>query len=390
MSQNNINTKKIYLEIPGRIHSLYFNLINYPPDGYAFICRYNLWDSLSEKMARNKLFDLMRIQFNKIIPVNIVKSILESGKSTPYNSKLTYSAGHLIFRNEPWLVDLEFVTQLSGYNKLHFKKFKNRIAESLSSKLCKKILPWTNMGAKTIQLAFDDQEILHKIETVHLAVPPKNFIKKFNDEKVKLLFVSSQNFPHDFEIKGGREVLEAFSKVVKSYDNVELTVRSYVPSKLRKRFGSIKNLKIIDSVIPWQQLEQEFKTSDIFLFPSHNTPGLAILDAMSYELPVITTDLWANSEMIQNGRNGILIPPSKEICYFEDDLIPKWGDPGFLEIIRNYSIDVDPLVSALCKLIDNPELRRRMGKEGRKDIEMGEFSIMQRNIRLKKIFDAIE
>ena len=163
-----------------------------------------------------------------------------------------------------------------------------------------------------------------------------------------------------------------------------------MPSKLRKRFGSIKNLKIIDSVIPWQQLEQEFKTSDIFLFPSHNTPGLAILDAMSYELPVITTDLWANSEMIQNSRNGILIPPSKEICYFEDDLIPKWGDPGFLEIIRNYSIDVDPLVSALCKLIDNPELRRRMGKEGRKDIEMGEFSIMQRNIRLKKIFDAIE
>jgi glycosyltransferase involved in cell wall biosynthesis len=250
-------------------------------------------------------------------------------------------------------------------------------------------MPWTDAGKKTIFLTIKNKEILDKVETVHLAVHRKNFVKLYNKDKIKLLFVGSANIPKDFDIKGGKEVLGAFSQLNEKYDNLELVVRSYVPRHIKAKYEKMKNIKIIEKIIPWNELEEEFKSADIFLFPSHNTPGVVILDAMSYELPVITTDVWGNPELVKDGETGFIIKKSDKIPYYVENFIPNWSARESLKIIKSVTDPtvVDELVAKTSLLIENEQLRKRMGTAGREEIETGKYSIEKRNEKLKMIFD---
>ena len=382
--------KKIYLDVAGKTHSLYNETINYPPEGYEFISEPVSWDKTSRVISNiGFIYSFQKNALNKLSPVNLAKAYLDRFKKIPSDADLTYSSGHLIFRKEPWVVDLEYVTHLAGYSYRHFRRYQRIIEKVLRSENCKKIMPWTDAGNKTISLTIKDKEILNKVETMYLSVHKKNFIKQYNKDKIKLLFVGSANIPKDFEIKGGKEVLEAFSKLNEKHDNLELVIRSYVPQRIKQKYEKLKNIKIIDEIIPWEQLEQEFKSSDIFLFPSYHTPALAILDAMSYELPVITTDVWANPELVNDGKTGFVIKKSDMIQYYTENFIPNWSAPESLKTIKKMTDPqvVKELVEKTSILVEDENLRRKMGKAGRQEIESGRFSIEKRNEKLKRIFD---
>ena len=116
-----------------------------------------------------------------------------------------------------------------------------------------------------------------------------------------------------------------------------------------------------------------------------------LLDAMSYELPVVTTDIWANSEIIEDGKTGFLIQKSKKIKYFDENFIPQWSLPQTLKIIKK-NIDpqtINQIIEVTAKLIENSNLRRKLGYAARLEIEKGKFSIENRNKQLKEIFDKI-
>jgi len=382
--------KRIYLDFHGKQHSLYINLINYPPEGYEFVSNATPLSKFT-KLASSISFvpKLMMNSINRIIPISILKPYLERNSKLPSDIKLIYSSGHVIFKEISWVVDLEFVTHLGGYDFRLFNRYKRTIKKALESENCKKIMPWTDAGKKTIFLTINNKEILDKVETVHLAVHKKNFAKQYNKDKIKILFVGSQNLPKDFDIKGGKEVFETFNILNKQYNNLELAVRSYVPKNLKTKYSKFKNVKIIDQIVPWSVLGEEFKSADIFLFPAHNTPGLAILDALSYELPVITTDVWANPELVKDGETGFIIKKSDKIQYYIENFIPNWSAPESLKIIKetiNPKV-VNELVEKTSILIEDESLRRRMGKAGRQEIESGTFSIEKRNAKLERIFD---
>lgn len=385
--------RKIYLDIAGRMHSLYKNLVLYPPEGYEFITQNASWDKVSATAARTKaLYSFQQKVLSKVLPVNLVKAYLEKGKGLPENTDLTYATGHLVFRKESWMIDLEFVTQLAGYSVRHFKRYRKLIEKTLATEYCKKIICWTEAGKKTVLGNMNCDGFAHKVETVPLAVTKKNFVKDYeNDGKVKLLFVGSANIPGEFEYKGGKEVLEAFTLLLPKYPNLELTIRSDVPKELKVKYEGLDNLRLIEGIIPWEQLEHEFKSADIFLFPTHSTPGLAILDAMSYELPVITTDVWANSEMVKDGETGFVIRKSEKVSYYIENFIPIWNyTPGsrFMKTIKMVDPNVvQELVEKTSILIENEDLKKRMGRAGRWEIENGKFSIEERNKKLKRIFD---
>jgi glycosyltransferase involved in cell wall biosynthesis len=384
---------KIYLDIVGKKHSMYDELVRYPPDGYEVLENHDLhFDTIYKKIIKiDALYSIQKNIISNFLPVNLYKAWLDKSKKLPDDICLTYSSGHLIFRNEPWIVDLEYILHLSGYSFFHFRNYQSLIEKKLKSKNCKKIIPWTYAGAKSISILIKDKEILEKIQPVHLAVHKKNFLKNFKCDKIRFLFVTSINIPKDFDMKGGKEVIQAFIQLYKQYDNLELIIRSYVPQEIKNKYKNEPNITFIETILPWSDLENLFKLSDIFLFPSHHTPGLVILDAMSYELPIITTDLWATPEMVIDGENGFLIEKSKKINYYLYSCIPNWGSRANLKIIRNFTDPnvVAELAEKMKILIENEKLRRSMGKTGREIIEHGEFSIDKRNNALKKIFDDI-
>jgi len=385
--------KKVYLDVAGRRHSLYKELVLYPPSGYRFITQDTSWDKAFSAVSRANIFySFQEKVLSKLIPVNLVKASLERFKKLPQGTDLTYATGHLVFRKEPWVVDLEFVTQLAGYNLKHFKRHRRFIERNLASEYCKKIICWTEAGKKSVLANMDCRGFEDKVEVVPLAVHTKNFIKDYSDKgNIKLLFVGSANIPGEFEYKGGNEVLEAFLLLREKYPNLELVIRSDIPRHIKAKYTGLDNLRLIEGIIPWEQLEQEFKSADLFLFPSHSTPGLAILDAMGYELPVITTDVWANAELVSDGKTGFVVRKSEGVSYYVENFIPNWDyHPGSKFVKSIEATDpkvVEELVEKVSLLVESKELRRRMGRAGRWEIENGKFSLEKRNEKLKRIFD---
>lgn len=87
------------------------------------------------------------------------------------------------------------------------------------------------------------------------------------------------------------------------------------------------------------ELEEYYESSDIFVLPSEwEGLGLVILEAMSYGLPVVATFTGAIPEIIENGKDGILVEPGNS----------------------------RELAGAVKKLIDDRELCSRIGANGRR------------------------
>ena len=102
-----------------------------------------------------------------------------------------------------------------------------------------------------------------------------------------------------------------------------------------------------------------YKSADIFVFPSYNeTFGLVLAEAMEYELPCVTTKEGGMAILVEDGYNGFLIEKANS----------------------------KQLADRLAKLINNSELRERMGKAGFEKFNR-EFSIDKFELNLSNCID---
>lgn len=92
---------------------------------------------------------------------------------------------------------------------------------------------------------------------------------------------------------------------------------------------------------------EEYRKSDIFVFPSLNEAfPLVNLEAMEFKLPIVASDVGGVTAEVQDGVNGF-------IC-----------EPG----------NTDAFVESISKLLDDSDLRKRMGEMGYKKF-LDEFTI---------------
>jgi glycosyltransferase involved in cell wall biosynthesis len=86
-----------------------------------------------------------------------------------------------------------------------------------------------------------------------------------------------------------------------------------------------------------------FSMSDIYILPSYNEGlPISVLEAMSYGLPIISTNVGGIPEIVEDGVNGLLI------------------EPGNLKQIEE----------AIDKLIEGKELRKSMGEKGKEKVSV--------------------
>lgn len=381
--------KRIYLEPGWQLPVSYDELVANPPDGYRFF----VWEGPLDPAIRwgAKLTFVRRVVIAWMhevgVPVNLLKSLADRFRPPVRGSHLTYAVNHLVLRPERWILDLncELPAILVGPER-RFDWYRGLTQRALESDYCRKIFARVEAGRRSLLAAFGEK-VAKKTDVVYWSVPRKRFSKSHTNEKVKLLFVGSVNIPGEFELKGGREAVEAYLLLRKTHDNLEMVVRSDMPTSFKRRYNGIPGLRIIDRVTPWENLEWEYQTADIFIQPGHVTPGMVFLEAMSYELPVITTDVWGNGEMVKDGETGFLVPKSGLAPDFEGDRLYA-RSRRFERALKN----VDPqMVRALAEklsiLVENPGLRQRMGRAGRAEIEGGMFSTARRNQKLRQILD---
>jgi glycosyltransferase involved in cell wall biosynthesis len=382
--------KTIYLEPPWKPLLWSDILVTHPPQGYRFVAPQDAEQRLFQLAAKRDISYLFQRWVAGRMPVGLVKAYLEKFKPIPREANLTYAITHLVLRKEPWVLDMgNEVPHLLAGTEAHLDKYKGTVKRALASPYCKKIIFWVETGREGF-LSQVGQELEGKTEVVYGAVPPRRFTKRQHGDKVKLLFVNSGNIntARHFYAKGGREVVEAFVALAQRHSNLELVIRSGMPRGLKDKCCRIPSVRVIDKPVPWAELEREWKTADIFVLPNHcNTPAMAFLDAMSYELPIVTGDIWANHEIVADGRTGFLVPHSRVAEYADGPLL-SLGSAEFKRVLDATDPDMlQGLVEKLSILIENPELRRQMGSVGRWEAEHGKFSLEKRNEKLKGILD---
>jgi glycosyltransferase involved in cell wall biosynthesis len=81
---------------------------------------------------------------------------------------------------------------------------------------------------------------------------------------------------------------------------------------IRDFFGSkLASTVIVRPVVPSDQMQELLCEHDVFLFPSL-MEGLpcVLMEAMATGMPVITTETCGMTDVVENGFNGLLIPPA--------------------------------------------------------------------------------
>ncbi|MEM2117721.1 MAG: glycosyltransferase family 4 protein [Candidatus Bathyarchaeia archaeon] len=397
--------KTVYLKGRSRggpIHSIYKELIRYPPEGYTILTKQNQSKGQQSSSDLNRKQQLMYKIDRKLQDISLIKNVWYEIKTLSYlcikkaerphallklDANLIYCSQQLNFAKIPWIVDLEFANALVNYGDIRLAR---RIVQKvLALEYCKRILPWSEWAKRTLYRSLDCSALGDKIETLHFAISPKRFVKKKTGDKLRILFVGSTNLFNflNFEWKGGFEVMEAFQKLSKKYDELELVIRAWVPPEIIERYSGNPNIKILYSRLTEEMLANLYESSDIFLFPSHMNLGMVVLEAMSYELPVVTLNLYDNAEAVKDMKTGVLIQPPP-LPYYTWNGAPNHFNRELLFGIRHHrQWLVKQIVEKTSLLIEDDSLRRRIGREARHLIEEGEFSIKKRNEKLKRIFD---
>jgi glycosyltransferase involved in cell wall biosynthesis len=86
-----------------------------------------------------------------------------------------------------------------------------------------------------------------------------------------------------------------------------------VPSEEIQRFfgNELANQVVVRPVVGSERVQELYAEHDVFLFPSlmEGLPSV-LLEAMATGMPVITTETCGMPDVVENGYNGILIPPA--------------------------------------------------------------------------------
>lgn len=156
------------------------------------------------------------------------------------------------------------------------------------------------------------------------------------------------------ERKGCYDIPHIVKKVVDKFPNVKFVLAGSGSEEDEKKIKKLimeNNVKSNVQFPGWVRGNQKndlLLNADIFLLPSYSEGmPMAILDAMGYGLPIISTDVGGISEIVHYGENGYIFAPgniqgfSNAIITLLDDkdLMKKMGQKS-LEIIKDgFSLD---------------------------------------------------
>lgn len=256
----------------------------------------------------------------------------------------------------------------------------------------KGLLFWSEAGLDTMYSYghVTDSNIIKKSHVVYPAIrtAPIHHINYTNSDSIRILFNGN------FFIKGGANVVDVFESLQKDFPNIELrlccdinidfhtddeTLRQYYLSKIANNksinMGRVSREEFVNNILP---------NTDIYLLPTYGDAfGFAVLEAMSYGIPVVSTNYMAIPEMIEHGNSGYMVDIGSYDCpsLFKGCYVKKLP-AVFKEDVNNQ------LTPYMAKLIQSPDLRKKLGSRGI-DICREKFSFSARRDRMSEIYQSM-
>lgn len=157
------------------------------------------------------------------------------------------------------------------------------------------------------------------------------------DEKALVVGTVSSLTPH----KGHEYLIQAASLVKEELPSAKFLIVGDGPLRTELE-DQVKNFSAHPFIMftgTRKDVPKILSVMEVFVLPSSSREGLgiAIIEAMAAEKPVVATDIGGIPEAVKKGETGFLVPP---------------GDPG-------------ALAKAIIELLQNPEKAKEMGKKGR-------------------------
>lgn len=211
----------------------------------------------------------------------------------------------------------------------------------------------------------------------------KEFFKTIVDENKIIVMYNSVNVPNEQnknnlntiptglflgrigERKGAYDLIDVVKKLTN--EGIKLKILMAGDGEIDKAKEVVKKDNLEDNIeiLGWidnDKRREYLETSDFYILPSYDEGmPMSVLEAMSYSLPVITTDVGGIPEMIQNEENGILVKP---------------GDNEAIE-------------KAIKKILENDNLRRKVSENAYKTI-LNKFNFEKYEEGLEKLYKQIK
>ncbi len=188
-------------------------------------------------------------------------------------------------------------------------------------------------------------EVKHKIKCIYHGLDTTAYpaVAEISSEKLRLVAVGQLK-----EKKGFQYLLQACRQLKDQGYDFECTIIGEGPlhAVLDEQIQALdlKGMVSLCGALPHQEVIRKYQQAAIFVLPAvlgadGDRDGIpnVILEALAMELPVVSTAHSGIPEVIQDGVNGLLVPPT----------------------------DVSALAQAIARLIEAPSLRSRFGSKGR-------------------------
>ena len=160
---------------------------------------------------------------------------------------------------------------------------------------------------------------------------------RINKNKDQFVFLTAGRF---VLVKNIKMQIEAMKEVAKKYPNAELWIVGDGPEKKNYELQAAnyklqKNIKLLG----WQgDLNKYYNMADVFVLSSDSEGwGMAVIEAASFGLPIIMTDVGCAREVIKDNESGIIIPVG----------------------------DRQKLIEAMLKIIEDENLRKKLGENAK-------------------------
>ena len=204
-------------------------------------------------------------------------------------------------------------------------------------KVAKALLPWSERAE--FSLVEDCAISPRRIHRLPPSVNPPDLKRKAHNHAMpQVLFVGG-----DFKRKGGPLLLEAFRKHLAGACELHIVTETDV----QPEDGVVIYRGVKAGSVAWRE---RWSQADLLVFPSTlETFGIVMVEALSFEVPVVATNVGAAAEVLDDGEAGWLLeePSASSLANAIREVIAQPAEAalrarrGRLLVERNYNLNTN-------------------------------------------------